>query len=62
MNLLAGFKIDAVDDAVRMDVFTVGVGTDEDFAAIEVSGKQPRRFVGCARVNVRAARELCTMW
>ena len=37
-----------------MNVFTVGVGADEDFTALKVSGKPPRRFMGCARVNVRA--------
>ena len=57
MYFFSGFKIDAVDDAVRVDVFAVGVGADEDFTAIEVSGKLPRRFVRRARVNVRAFRK-----
>ncbi len=57
VKLLAGFEIHAVDDAVRVDVFAVGVGADEDFAALKVSGKLPRRFVRCARVNVRAFRK-----
>ena len=57
VNLFAGFKIDAVDDAVRVDVFAVGVGADEDFTALEIPGKLPRRFVRRARVNVRAFRE-----
>ena len=57
VNLFAGFKIDAVDDAVRVDVFAVGVSTDEDFAALEISGKLPCCFVDCARVNVRAFRK-----
>ena len=57
VKLLAGFEIHAVDDAVRVDVFAVGVGADEDFAALKVSGKLPRRFVRCARVNVRTAWE-----
>ena len=57
VNLLAGLEIHAVDDAMRMDVFTVGVGADEDFTALKVSGKLPHRFVGCAWVNVRAAWE-----
>ena len=48
---------ETVDDAVRVDVFTVGVGADEDFTALKVSGKPPRRFMGCARVNVRAFRK-----
>ena len=37
-----------------MNMFTVGVGADEDFTALKVSGKPPRRFMDCARVNVRA--------
>ena len=57
VKLLAGFEIHAVDDAVRVNVFAVGVGADEDFAALKVSGKLPRRFVRCARVNVRAFRK-----
>ena len=54
MHLPTGFKIDAVDDAVRVDVFAVGVGADQHLAALEISGKSPRCFVRCARVNVRA--------
>ena len=42
---------------MRLDVFAVGVGADENFAARKISGKLPRRFVGCAWVNVRAAWE-----
>ena len=57
MYLPTGFKIDAVDDAVRVDVFAVGVRADQHFAALEVPGKLPRRFVGCARVNICAAWE-----
>ena len=57
VNLFAGFKIDAVDDAVRVDVFAVGVSTDEDFAALEISGKSACCFVRCARINVRTFRE-----
>ena len=54
MHLPTGFKIDAVDDAVRVDMLAVGVSADEDFTALKVSGKPPRRFMGCARVDVRA--------
>ena len=57
VHFFAGFKIHTVDDAVRVDVFAVGVGADENFAARKISGKLPRRFVGCAWVNVRAAWE-----
>ena len=55
--LLTRLEVHTVDDAVRMDVFAVGVGADENFAARKISGKLPRRFVGCAWVNVRAAWE-----
>ena len=36
VQLFAGFKVDRVDDAVGMDMLTVNVGTDEDFAALKV--------------------------
>ena len=38
-------------------MFAVGVGADEDFTALEIPGKLPRRFVRRARVNVRAFRK-----
>ena len=57
VHFFTGFKIHTVDDAVRVDVFAVGVGADKDFTALEISGKLPRCFVGCARVNVRALRK-----
>ena len=57
MYFFTGFKIDAVDDTVGMNVFTVGMRTDQYLAALEISGKPAGRFVGCAWVNVRAAWE-----
>ena len=57
MYFLAGFKIHAVDDTVRVNVFAVNVGADQHLAALEISGKPAGRFVCCARVNVRAFRE-----
>ena len=57
VKILAGLKIDAVDDAVRVNVFAVGVGADEDFTALEIPGKLPCRFVRRVRVNVCAFRE-----
>ncbi len=57
MHLPAGFKVYAVDDAVRMNVFAVNVRADQNFAALEISGKPAGRFVCCARVNVRTAWE-----
>ena len=57
MHLPPGFKIHAVDGAVRVDVFTVGVRADQHLAALEISGKLPCCFVRCARINVRTFRE-----
>ena len=56
MYFFTGFKIDAVDDAVRVDMLAVDVRADQHLAALEVSGKLPRRFMGRARVDV------CTFW
>ena len=55
--LPAGFKIHAVDDAVRVNVFAVDVGADQNLTAVEVSGKSARCFVRRARVDVRTFRE-----
>ena len=57
MYFFAGFKIDAVDDAVRVNVFAVNVRADQNFTAVEVSSKSVRCFVGCARVDGSAFRE-----
>ena len=57
MYFFAGFKIDAVDDAVRVNVFAVSVCADQNFTALEVSGKPACRFVRCARVDACALRE-----
>ena len=51
------FKIDAVDDAMRMNVFAVDVRADQNFTALEISSQSARRFVCCARIDVRAFRE-----
>jgi len=56
MYFFTGFKIDAVDDTVGVNVFAVNVRADQHLAALEVSGKLPRRFMGRARVDV------CTFW
>ena len=56
MHLPTGFKIDAVDDAVRVDMLAVNVRADQNFTAVEVSSKSVRCFVCCARVDV------CTFW
>ena len=57
MYFFTGFKIDAVDDAVRVNVFAVNVRADQNFTAVEVSSKSVRCFVRCARINVRTFRE-----
>ena len=57
MHLPTGFKIDAVDDAVRVDMLAVDVRADEDFTALEIPSKSACCFVCCARVNVRAFRK-----
>ena len=54
MHLPTGFKIDAVDDAVRVDMLAVDVRADQHLAALEISGKLPCCFVRGARVDVRA--------
>ena len=57
MHLPTGFKIDAVDDAVRVDMLPVNVCTHQHLAALEISGKSACCFVRCARINVRTFRE-----
>ena len=57
MNLFSGLEVHAVDDAVRVDVFTVGVRADQHLAALEVFCQPPCGFVRRARVNVCALRE-----
>ena len=57
MHLPAGFKIDAVDDTVRVNVFAVNVRADQNLAALEISGEPACCFVRCARINVRTFRE-----
>ena len=57
MYFFTGFKIDAVDDAVRVDVFTVNVGADQHLATFKISCQPPSCFVRRARVNVRTFRE-----
>ena len=56
MHLPARLEIDAVDDAVGVDMFTIYMGTDQHLAALKISRQPPCRFVCCARVDV------CTFW
>ena len=53
MYFFSGFKIHAVDNTVRMNVFAVNVRADQHLAALEISGKSACCFVHCARINVR---------
>lgn len=55
MYFFAGFKIHAVDNTVRMNVFAVNVRADQYLTALEVFCQPPCGFVRRARVNV------CTM-
>ena len=57
MYFFTGFKIDAVDDTVRVNVFAVNVRTHQNLTAVEVSCQLPRRLMRCARVDGSAFRE-----
>ena len=57
MYFFTGFKIDAVDDTVRVNVFAVNVRADQYLTALEVFCQPPCGFVRRARVNVCALRE-----
>ena len=56
MHLPTGFKIDTVDNTVRVDVLAVSVCADQHLAALEVSSQSACCFVRHARVDV------CTFW
>ena len=56
VHFFAGFKIHTVDDTVGMNVFPIGMRTNQNLAALEISGEPACRFVCRARVNV------CTFW
>ena len=57
MYFFTGFKIDAVDDTVGVNVFAVNVGADQNFTALELFCQPPCGFVRRARVNICALRE-----
>ena len=57
MYFFAGFKIHAVDNTVRMNVFAVNVRTDQYLTALEVFCQPPCGFVRRTRINVCALRE-----
>ena len=56
MCFFTSFKIDAVDDAVRVDMLAVDMRTNQNLAALEVSSQSACCFVRHARVDV------CTFW
>ena len=57
MYFFSGFKIHAVDNTVRMNVFAVNVGADQHLAALEISGEPACRLMRCARVDISALRK-----
>ena len=57
MNLFSGLEIHAVDDAVRVDMLSVNMGTHQNFTTLEVSCQLPRRLMRCARVDGSTFRE-----
>ena len=56
VQLLAGLKVDGVDDAVGVDVLPVYMGADQHLAAVEVFRQPPRGFVGLSGIDCR------TLW
>ena len=57
MYLLTRLEVHAVDDTVGVNVFAVDMRTDQNLAALEISGEPASCFVRRARVNVRTLRE-----
>ena len=56
VQLFAGFKVDGVDDAVGVDVFSVYVGAGKYLAAVKVFCQPPRSFMGLPWID------FCTLW
>ena len=57
VQLFAGLKVDRVDDAVGVDVFSVYMGADQHLAAVEVFRQPPRGFVGLPGIDRRTLRK-----
>ena len=57
MYFFSGFKIHAVDNTVRMNVFAVNVRADQHLAALKISRQLTSCLVCCARIDIRALRE-----
>ena len=54
VQLLAGLKVDGVDDAVGVDVLAVYMGADQHLAAIKVFRQPPCGFVSLPWIDRRA--------
>ena len=54
VQLLAGLKVDGVDDAVGVDVLAVYMGADQHLAAVKVFCQPPRGFVSLPGIDRRA--------
>ena len=55
--LLTRLEVHTVDDAVRVDMLSVNMGTHQNFTTLEVSCQLPRRLMRCARVDGSTFRE-----
>ena len=53
VQLLAGLKVDGVDDAVGVDMLPVNMGADQRLAAVEVFRQPPRGFVSLPGLDRR---------
>ena len=57
MQFLTGIKTDRVDDAVRVDVFTVCVRTHQNFMTTEILSQLLRRRMCNRRIDISALWE-----
>ena len=57
VQLLAGLKVDGVDDTVGMDMLSVYMGADQHLAAVKVFCQPPRGFVSLPGIDRRAFRK-----
>ena len=57
VQLLAGLKVNGVDDAVGVDMLPVYMGADQHLAAVKVFRQPPRGFVGLPGIDRRTLRK-----
>ena len=57
MQFLAGIEVDRVDNEVGMDVFSLGMGTHQNFMSIKILSQIQSRGVSNGRIDVRTFRE-----